>query len=124
MLLVGQHAVDHLLLVAEGRQVYLGGGRGAQGFLHPGQQGGGGGRISRHQGVVTPVCCGCYDRRRGGLGGQPQSKRCHHHPDQTHADQTQAEQHRAEGKGPHVSRRLTDSAWLWSPSLSARVITA
>ena len=69
--LVGQYPVDHLLLVAQGRQVRHGGGHRAQGLLHRGEQAGGDPGIRRHQGVMAAV-------GRGGQTGPGGQRRAGH----------------------------------------------
>ena len=48
---VGQHPIDHLLLMAQGRQLVCRGGRRAQGRLQRGQQRRDRGGIGRHPGI-------------------------------------------------------------------------
>ena len=119
--LEGQHPVDHLLLVAQGRQIRRGGGLRSQGLLHLGEQAGSGGGFRWHQGVMAAVGGGgqtgpggqqhrwgrCPSRwgdggslsqhrcgGHGGFRGQPHQNRC-----PQHANRAQAKQQRAEGKG-------------------------
>ena len=56
--LVSQHPVDHLLLVAQSRQVRRGGGLRPQGLLHLGDQAGSGSGVRWHQGVMAAVGSG------------------------------------------------------------------
>ena len=72
--LVGKHPVDHLLLMAQSRQIRRGGGLRTQGFLPLGEQAGSGPGIRRHKGVMAAVGRG----GQAGQGGQRRADRWRH----------------------------------------------